>query len=222
MEKMKAPAKSVFLVGVILSFFILTIALMFFTDSEYINLISKSSSYGTYEIQQEAAAAVPRLAYLIAGSRGELESVWRTVLAVYHPRNQYVLHIDLDSAVTERMELIRRVETYPLFSSVGNVHVVKNSNMVTYRGPTMVANTLHACAILLNVSKDWDWFINLSAADYPLVSQDGQSVRNFKSTDIYTRSDVQIHYRHSSNVLQSRQKPQLRGAQQQPGLEGVS
>uniref|UniRef100_M8AR57 Putative Xylosyltransferase 1 n=1 Tax=Aegilops tauschii TaxID=37682 RepID=M8AR57_AEGTA len=44
--------------------------------------------------------------------------------------------------------------------------------MVTYRGPTMVANTLHACAVLLRRSRDWDWFINLSASDYPLMSQD--------------------------------------------------
>ncbi|CAM8999555.1 unnamed protein product [Rhodiola kirilowii] len=44
--------------------------------------------------------------------------------------------------------------------------------MVTYRGPTMVANTLHACAILLKQNKEWDWFINLSASDYPLVTQD--------------------------------------------------
>jgi hypothetical protein len=36
----------------------------------------------------------------------------------------------------------------------------------------MVANTLHACAILLKQSKEWDWFINLSASDYPLVTQD--------------------------------------------------
>ncbi|KAJ3668946.1 hypothetical protein LUZ60_010896 [Juncus effusus] len=36
----------------------------------------------------------------------------------------------------------------------------------------MVASTLHACAILLKESKDWDWFINLSASDYPLMTQD--------------------------------------------------
>ncbi|PKI37637.1 hypothetical protein CRG98_041930 [Punica granatum] len=59
-----------------------------------------------------------------------------------------------------------------MFLKVGNVHMITKANMVTYRGPTMVANTLHACAILLKKSKDWDWFINLSASDYPLVTQD--------------------------------------------------
>ncbi|KAL0306513.1 UNVERIFIED_CONTAM: Beta-glucuronosyltransferase GlcAT14B [Sesamum radiatum] len=61
---------------------------------------------------------------------------------------------------------------HPIFTNVGNVYMNEKANMVTYRGPTMVANTLHACAILLKKQKDWDWFINLSASDYPLVTQD--------------------------------------------------
>ena len=36
----------------------------------------------------------------------------------------------------------------------------------------MVTNTLHAAAILLKEGGEWDWFINLSASDYPLVTQD--------------------------------------------------
>lgn len=93
--------------------------------------------------------------------------------ALYHPRNQYVVHLDLESPAEERLELAKRVREDPVFSDVGNVHMITKANLVTYRGPTMVANTLHACAILLKQSKDWDWFINLSASDYPLVTQDG-------------------------------------------------
>ncbi|KAM1576194.1 hypothetical protein ACFX10_032541 [Malus domestica] len=36
----------------------------------------------------------------------------------------------------------------------------------------MTAATLHAIAILLKRAKDWDWFINLGASDYPLMCQD--------------------------------------------------
>ncbi|KAA8523908.1 hypothetical protein F0562_010331 [Nyssa sinensis] len=115
---------------------------------------------------------VPRFAYLVSGSKGDLEKLWRTLQTLYHPLNQYVLHLDLESPVEERLELTSRVEKEPMFSKVGNVHVITKANMVTYRGPTMVANTLHACAILLKKNKDWDWFINLSASDYPLVTQD--------------------------------------------------
>ncbi|XP_044474382.1 beta-glucuronosyltransferase GlcAT14B-like [Mangifera indica] len=115
---------------------------------------------------------IPRFAYLVSGSKGDLEKLWRTLLALYHPRNQYVVHLDLEAPIEERLELALRVEKDPMFSKVGNVHMAIRANMVTYRGPTMVANTLHACAILLKKSKDWDWFINLSASDYPLVTQD--------------------------------------------------
>lgn len=116
---------------------------------------------------------VPKFAYLISGSRGDLEKLWRTLKALYHPLNQYVLHLDLESPADERLQLASRVNNETLFAEIGNVHVITKANMVTYRGPTMVSNTLHACAILLKRSKDWDWFINLSASDYPLVTQDG-------------------------------------------------
>ena len=120
-----------------------------------------------------AAPPVPRFAYLVSGSRGDLEKLWRTLHALYHPRNYYVVHLDLESPAEERLELASRLEKNPIFSKVGNVFMIKKANMVTYRGPTMVSNTLHACAILLKRHKDWDWFINLSASDYPLVTQDG-------------------------------------------------
>ncbi|GER53867.1 Core-2/I-branching beta-1,6-N-acetylglucosaminyltransferase family protein [Striga asiatica] len=115
---------------------------------------------------------VPKFAYLVSGSKGDLEKLWRTLHAIYHPWNYYVVHLDLESPADERLELASRVENHPLFSKIGNVYMNKKANMVTYTGPTMVANTLHACAILLKRHKDWDWFINLSASDYPLVTQD--------------------------------------------------
>ncbi|GMH25545.1 hypothetical protein Nepgr_027388 [Nepenthes gracilis] len=115
---------------------------------------------------------LPRFAYLISGSKGDLEKLWRTLLSLYHPLNKYVLHLDLESPAEERLELASRIEKDPIFAKIGNVYMITKANMVTYRGPTMVSNTLHACAILLKRSKDWDWFINLSASDYPLVTQD--------------------------------------------------
>ncbi|XP_010527488.1 PREDICTED: beta-glucuronosyltransferase GlcAT14A [Tarenaya hassleriana] len=35
-----------------------------------------------------------------------------------------------------------------------------------------MASTLHGASILLRLSSNWDWFINLRADDYPLVTQD--------------------------------------------------
>jgi Core-2/I-Branching enzyme len=118
-------------------------------------------------------STIPRIAYLISGSKGDLDRLWRTLHALYHPNNYYVLHLDLESPILERTELASRVGNSPMFKQVKNVYVIRKANLVTYRGPTMVANTLHACAILLKKKKNWDWFINLSASDYPLMTQDG-------------------------------------------------
>lgn len=117
-------------------------------------------------------STIPKLAYLISGSSGDGESIKRTLKALYHPLNQYVVHLDLEAPADERLELVNFVKREPLFVEVGNVRVVVRSNLVTYRGPTMVSNTLHAAAILLKEGGEWDWFINLSASDYPLVTQD--------------------------------------------------
>ncbi|CAN6865151.1 unnamed protein product [Brassica oleracea] len=103
---------------------------------------------------------VPRLAYLISGTKGDSHRMMRTLEAVYHPRNQYVLHLDLEAPPKERLELAMSVKSDPTFREVANVR------------PTMIACTLQAVAVLLKESLDWDWFINLSASDYPLVTQD--------------------------------------------------
>lgn len=114
----------------------------------------------------------PRLAYLISGTKGDSHRMMRTLQAVYHPRNQYVLHLDLEAPPRERLDLTMSVKNDPTFRELENVRVMAQSNLVTYKGPTMIACTLQAIAILLKESAHWDWFINLSASDYPLVTQD--------------------------------------------------
>ncbi|KAF9625098.1 hypothetical protein IFM89_019048 [Coptis chinensis] len=114
----------------------------------------------------------PRFAYLISGSIGDGVMLKRTLQALYHPINQYVVHLDLESTPDERRDVQDFVTNHSVFNAVGNVRMITKANLVTYRGPTMVANTLHAAAILLKEGGDWDWFINLSATDYPLVTQD--------------------------------------------------
>ncbi|KAG8366845.1 hypothetical protein BUALT_Bualt16G0010200 [Buddleja alternifolia] len=114
----------------------------------------------------------PRLAYLISGSAGDGGMLRRTLEALYHPNNQYVVHLDAESSAEERLDLYNYVSNHIIFRRFENVRMIRKANLVTYRGPTMVANTLHAAAILLKEGGDWDWFINLSASDYPLVTQD--------------------------------------------------
>ncbi|XP_057506407.1 beta-glucuronosyltransferase GlcAT14A-like isoform X2 [Actinidia eriantha] len=114
----------------------------------------------------------PRLAYLISGTKGDSQRMMRTLQAVYHPRNQYILHMDLEAPPRERLNLSLSVKKDLTFREVENVRVMEQSNLVTYKGPTMIACTLQAIALLLKESLNWDWFINLSASDYPLMTQD--------------------------------------------------
>ncbi|KAJ4842728.1 hypothetical protein Tsubulata_037283 [Turnera subulata] len=110
-------------------------------------------------------------AYLISASRGDAKKLMRVLKALYHPGNYYLIHVDYDAPEKEHAQIAEFVSSDPVFSQVGNVWIVGKPNLVTYRGPTMLATTLHAVAILLRTCK-WDWFINLSASDYPLVTQD--------------------------------------------------
>ncbi|CAH9071442.1 unnamed protein product [Cuscuta epithymum] len=114
----------------------------------------------------------PRFAYLISGTKGDSQRLMRTLRSVYHPRNQYILHMDFEAPPRERLNLTMSVKNDQTFHQVQNVRVMEQSNLVTYKGPTMIATTLQAIAIMLRESLDWDWFINLSASDYPLMTQD--------------------------------------------------
>lgn len=135
----------------------------------------RSEYFVEAELAQPPSAispAPPRLAYLISGTKGDGQRMKRVLQALYHPRNQYVLHLDLEAQPKERIDLARYVKLHRTFFDVGNVHVIGKANLITYKGPTMTACTLHAAAILLRKGQEWDWFINLSASDYPLITQD--------------------------------------------------
>ncbi|XP_052172907.1 beta-glucuronosyltransferase GlcAT14A-like isoform X3 [Diospyros lotus] len=110
-------------------------------------------------------------AYLISASKGDAQKLKRLLLALYHPGNHYLIHVDFAAPKSEHAEITKFVSGNPTFRRVGNVWIAGKPNLVTYRGPTMVATTLQAMSLLLRICR-WDWFINLSASDYPLVTQD--------------------------------------------------
>ena len=117
-------------------------------------------------------STIPRFAYLVTGTKGDGKRVKRLLKAIHHPRNYYLLHLDLEASDEERIELAKYVRSEK--KKFENVMVMGLADLVTEKGPTMLASTLHGVAILLKKAKDWDWFINLSASDYPLMPQDGK------------------------------------------------
>ncbi|GLJ10217.1 hypothetical protein SUGI_0124240 [Cryptomeria japonica] len=112
------------------------------------------------------------LAYVITGTRGDGPKMKRLLRAVYHPRNHYLLHLDRLASDEERVQLALYVQSVRVFNVMENVNVVGKADTVNYMGPTAIANTLHAAALLLRLSNNWDWLFTLSAVDYPIITQD--------------------------------------------------
>ncbi|KAK9115392.1 hypothetical protein Syun_022189 [Stephania yunnanensis] len=114
----------------------------------------------------------PAFAYYISGGRGHKDRIVRLLLAVYHPRNRYLLHLGSDASEDERVQLALAVRGVAAVRAFGNVDVMGKPDAQTYMGASNVAAMLRAAAVLLRIDSGWDWFINLSAMDYPLLTQD--------------------------------------------------
>ncbi|GAB2230201.1 hypothetical protein Drorol1_Dr00014459 [Drosera rotundifolia] len=112
-------------------------------------------------------------AYLISATKGDTLKLKRLLRALYHPGNWYLIHIEYGAPREEMLEMERFLmsDEMSVAHEVGNVWIVGKPSLVTYRGPSMLGATLHGLAVMLRTCQ-WDWFINLSASDYPLVTQD--------------------------------------------------
>ena len=140
-----------------------------------------SPSTAAEDKEQQARYPV-RFAYLISASTGDAPRAARLLAALYHPANTYLLHLDREAPAEEHRRLAELVSgpgRGGVYARAGNVWIVGRPNLVTYRGPTMLTTTLHAVAVLLRLRRRWDWFINLSASDYPLVTQDGNMLLEY-------------------------------------------
>ncbi|KAK3142849.1 hypothetical protein QOZ80_4BG0352530 [Eleusine coracana subsp. coracana] len=114
----------------------------------------------------------PSFAYWISGTRNDSHRALRLLRAVYHPRNRYLLHLDAGAGDDERAAMAEAVRRDPAWREFRNIDVVGEGYAVDRAGSSALAAALHGAAVLLKVGPHWDWFVTLSAADYPLVTQD--------------------------------------------------
>ncbi|GMH16067.1 hypothetical protein Nepgr_017908 [Nepenthes gracilis] len=114
----------------------------------------------------------PILAYWILGTQGDGKRILKLAKAIYHPRNQYLLQLDAGSSSYEREALALAVQSEKVFKAFANVNVVGKSYAISRMGSSALAATLHGAALLLRINADWEWFITLSAYDYPIMTQD--------------------------------------------------
>lgn len=107
-------------------------------------------------------------AYSLQISPATIEHLPRLFQRLYHPLNVHAIHFDVkipDERVHAAMKELRiRIPTYQ-----SNTYVVPRQ-LVTYDGVSIILSTLSVMSFLLNdVSEPWDFFINLSGSDYPIV-----------------------------------------------------
>ncbi|KAG2728366.1 hypothetical protein I3760_01G202200 [Carya illinoinensis] len=114
----------------------------------------------------------PSIAYLISGSAGDSGRILRILFATYHPRNHYLLHLDLTAPQSDRDALALTIQSVPIFKAAQNVNVIGKADHSYPKGSSSISSTLHGASILLRLSLNWDWFVSLNASDYPLVTQD--------------------------------------------------
>lgn len=109
------------------------------------------------------------LAYFIQISETTVAHLPRLLARLYHARNVYVIHFDMkvDKTLVARLKrnMLKRNRKYE-----SNVRFMP-SELITYRGVSMLLNTINAMRQLLDLSSDWHYFINISGADYPMIPQ---------------------------------------------------
>jgi len=103
-----------------------------------------------------------RIAYLLLFHQN-LEQLKRLVHTIYHPYNVYVIHVD------KKVDNIQEVRNFAL--QYRNIAVVERRFDIAWGSVEMVYATLEGLFTLLDVA-EWDFVINLSAADYPLCTEE--------------------------------------------------
>lgn len=125
--------------------------------------ISVHALAASQAIKKEAS-----IAFFIQISNCTVDHLPRLISSIYHPHNVYAIHLDRKVPVATRNAIMKRIfEQKRAYSQ--NVFVM-DSEAVTYRGMSMVLNTINAMNFLLEKDNRWQYMINLSGSDYPLVS----------------------------------------------------
>ena len=92
------------------------------------------------------------------------EQFERMLKAIYDIKNIYLIHVDKnsDKDVKDYIKLCTR--------NFQNIHFLESKSAL-WGGYSLVDAELRAMKTLLNLNKEWDYYINLSGQDFPLKSQ---------------------------------------------------
>lgn len=104
-----------------------------------------------------------RIAYFIMAHH-KPELLVRMLNAIYEEDNIYLIHVD-SSANDELLDLVSNLEL-----SNSNIKLLP-SRFLMWGGWSLVHVELEAIKYLLNIDSKWEYYINLSGQDFPLVTQ---------------------------------------------------
>lgn len=111
------------------------------------------------------------IAYFIRVSKRSIYHLPRLLRRIYHSENSYALHFDTDVDPVFVTHAIKNIRTDPNYNP--NIFFLP-TDLITPRGVSVLLNTIAAINMLMEKGRSWDYFINLDATDYPLVSAQTQ------------------------------------------------
>jgi hypothetical protein len=103
------------------------------------------------------------IAYLVLVHRFP-EQFKRLFKAIHDPDNHYLIHVDKNSGAALKAEIGAFLADYP------NAALLE-SKKALWGGYSLVDAELRGMEKLLEMGADWEFFINLSGQDFPLMSQ---------------------------------------------------
>ncbi|XP_030064199.1 xylosyltransferase 2 isoform X1 [Microcaecilia unicolor] len=107
-----------------------------------------------------------RIAYMLVVHGRAIRQLKRLIKAIYHQQHFYYIHVDKRSNYLHR-EVIELAQKYP------NVRVTPWRMVTIWGGASLLTMYLRSMKDLLEMPDwSWDYFINLSATDYPTRSND--------------------------------------------------
>lgn len=128
------------------------------------------SSLAVHTLNRRVSPKTTPIAFFMQISKGNLDLLPRLFVTLWHPDHIYLIHFDAKIPPKQSVEFQKAITSVSIFENV----FFLPSDVITYKGVSMLLNTLSAMEFLLSLPSryQWSYFINLSGSDYPLVNTD--------------------------------------------------
>ncbi|XP_029456472.1 xylosyltransferase 2 [Rhinatrema bivittatum] len=128
--------------------------------------VSSIVQWDENELRPTSGTKLVRIAYMLVVHGRAVRQLKRLIKAIYHQQHFYYIHVDKRSNYLHR-EVMELAKNYP------NVRVTPWRMVTIWGGASLLTMYLRSMKDLLEMPDwPWDYFINLSATDYPTRPND--------------------------------------------------